>query len=91
MEAGFDPDDHAHPKHPVRFENDYSRSIFCGLCVEACPEDAIRMVKEVPNLPVLDRSNMWISLDELLTWNPQSDVAKPYPPAPRSELRRRAG
>ena len=24
-----------------------------GLCVEACPEDAIRMVKEVPNLPAL--------------------------------------
>ena len=23
---------------------------------------------------------MWLSLDELLTWNPQSDVAKPYPP-----------
>jgi NADH-quinone oxidoreductase subunit I len=88
---GFDPDDSAHPKHPVRFEIDYSRCIFCGLCVEACPEDAIRMVKEVPNLPVLDRSNMWISLDELLTWNPQSDVAKPYPPAPRSEVKRGAG
>ena len=90
IEAGFDPDDSAHPKHPVRFEIDYSRCIFCGLCVEACPEDAIRMVKEVPNLPVLDRSNMWISLDELLTWNPQSDVAKPYPPAPRSEVKRGA-
>jgi len=23
---------------------------------------------------------MWISLPELLTWHPQSDVAKPYPP-----------
>ena len=26
---------------------------------------------------------MWLSLDELLTWNPQSDVAKPYPPRQR--------
>jgi hypothetical protein len=25
---------------------------------------------------------MWLGLDELLTWNPQRDVAKPYPPGP---------
>jgi NADH-quinone oxidoreductase subunit I len=41
----------AHPKYPARFEIDYSRCVFCGLCVEACPEDAIRMVKEIPDLP----------------------------------------
>jgi NADH-quinone oxidoreductase subunit I len=51
------------------------------LCVEACPEDAIRMVKEVPDFPGHDRHQMWLSLDELLHWNPQSDVAKPYPTA----------
>ena len=43
--------DRAHPKSPLRFEIDYSRCIFCGFCVEACPEDAIRMAKEVPALP----------------------------------------
>jgi hypothetical protein len=37
------------------------------------------MVKEVPNLPTHDRSKLWLSLDELLTWNPQRDPAKPYP------------
>ena len=38
------------------------------------------MVKEVPELPSMDRDHMWLKMDELLTWRPQSDVAKPYPP-----------
>ena len=82
IEAGFDPADTAHPKFPIRFEIDYSRCIFCGLCVEACPEDAIRMAKETPSLPSADRHDMWLGLEELLAWNPQQDVAKPYPAAP---------
>ena len=81
IEAGFDPADVAHPKFPIRFEIDYSRCIFCGLCVEACPEDAIRMAPETPGLPAADRHRMWLGLEEMLTWQPQSDVAKPYPPA----------
>jgi NADH-quinone oxidoreductase subunit I len=81
IEAAFDPTDESHPKYPQRFEIDYSRCVFCGLCVEACPEDAIRMVKEVPNLPSLDRDHMWLGKEELLTWQPAQDVAKPYPVA----------
>jgi NADH-quinone oxidoreductase subunit I len=81
IEAGFDPADTAHPTFPLRFEIDYSRCVFCGLCVEACPEDAIRMVKETPGLPAADRHRMWLSLDELLHWQPARDAAKPYPAA----------
>jgi len=80
IEAAFDPEDPAHPKYPVRFEIDYSRCVFCGLCVEACPEDAIRMVKDAPHMPDMDRDAMWWSREELLTWHPQQDVAKRYPP-----------
>jgi NADH-quinone oxidoreductase subunit I len=87
IEAGFDPSDSAHPRYPLRFEIDYSRCIFCGLCVEACPEDAIRMAKEVPGLPSEDRHSMWLTLDEMLTWQPQRDVAKPYPAAPAAKDR----
>jgi NADH-quinone oxidoreductase subunit I len=81
IQAGFDPEDPAHPKYPERFEIDYSRCIFCGFCVEVCPEDAIRMVREVPGLPVADRrKGMWLGREELLTWQPARDPAKPYPP-----------
>jgi len=82
IEAGFDVNDPAHPKFPVRFEIDYSRCVFCGLCIEACPEDAIRMEPDVPDLISSDRYNMWLTMDEMLTWNPKKDVLKPYPPKP---------
>ncbi len=82
IEAGYDISDTAHPKFPIRFEIDYSRCVFCGLCVEACPEDAIRMAKETPGLPAEDRHQMWLTMEEMLTWQPQRDVAKPYPAAP---------
>jgi NADH-quinone oxidoreductase subunit I len=39
------------------------------------------MAKEVPDLPSADRLDMWLGKEELLTWQPQRDVAKPYPPA----------
>jgi NADH-quinone oxidoreductase subunit I len=38
------------------------------------------MVKDVPDLPGADRHRMWLGKEELLTWQPARDVAKPYPP-----------
>ena len=32
-------------KYPRRFDIDMLRCIFCGMCVEACPEDAIVMTE----------------------------------------------
>jgi len=59
------------------------------MCVEACPEDAIRMVKETPDLPGFDRDRMWLRQDELLNWQPKQDVAKPYPAAGAGRTRAR--
>jgi NADH-quinone oxidoreductase subunit I len=64
--------------------------VFCGFCVEACPEDAIRMVKETPDLPGFDRDRMWLGKEELLNWQPRADVAKPYPVRPPKEPGRSA-
>jgi NADH-quinone oxidoreductase subunit I len=44
IEAG--EDQRTREKFPVRYDIDLLRCIFCGYCVDACPEDAIYMTRD---------------------------------------------
>ena len=45
IEAGEHPNNRVE-KVPTRFDIDMLRCVFCGYCVDACPEEAITMSKE---------------------------------------------
>jgi len=52
-------------KYPNRFEIDMLRCIFCGMCVEACPEDAIVMT-ERSELAAESRADLIYDKERLL-------------------------
>jgi NADH-quinone oxidoreductase subunit I len=53
-------------KYPAVFDIDLSRCVMCGMCVEACPEDAIAMdTREIPG-GALTRSEMLMNKESLL-------------------------
>ena len=53
-------------KYPVRFDIDLGLCVFCGYCVEACPEDAIRMDTGKLEFSSYSREGMVHDLQELL-------------------------
>ncbi len=52
-------------KRPKAFRINMLRCIFCGMCVEACPKDAIYMTKEF-ELARNTREKLQFGLDDLL-------------------------
>jgi NADH-quinone oxidoreductase subunit I len=59
-------DDPTIEKYPRVFVIDELRCIVCGLCVEACPCDAIRMDTGVHMKPRTDRTTSFHQRDELM-------------------------
>ena len=57
-------------KRPKSFDIDLGKCVYCGFCVEACPEDAIRMDTKIIDLASLSRKGMKLDMNDLL--NPVS-------------------
>ena len=57
-------------KYPVRFDIDLGLCVMCGYCVEACPEDAIRMDTGVIDFSSYTREGMIYDLKKLLELSP---------------------
>lgn len=67
------PAEHPDPnieKFPKSFDIDLGLCVYCGYCVEACPEDAIRMDTQRHDIAAYSRDGMWLNIKEML--NPGS-------------------
>ena len=53
-------------KYPVRFDIDLGVCVYCGYCVEVCPEDAIRMDTGILDLAAYSREAMRLDIHELM-------------------------
>ncbi|MDZ7361763.1 MAG: NADH-quinone oxidoreductase subunit I [candidate division KSB1 bacterium] len=60
-------------KYPVKFDIDLGMCIFCGYCVEACPEDAIRMDTGIIELAAYSRKDLILTKERLLSLQPRPE------------------
>jgi NADH-quinone oxidoreductase subunit I len=68
--------DGAIEKRPRIFEIDELRCVVCGLCVEACPCDAIRMDTKVHAWPTIRRADAILDKEALLSRGDQSTATQ---------------
>jgi len=57
-------------KRPASFDIDLGKCVYCGFCVEVCPEDAIRMDTMIVDTAAYSRQGMKLDIVELLNPNP---------------------